>query len=782
MAYDRIYKLSDDLSIDQTYDTLLYNYRIEIDTGVEFEAIEATYQEVLDGIIHAFATYMQMPESEIAAMLSEVIGDNESYLDYFAENSNLVQTNRWVGEAGSMFTANLIKVLVEDDYLLSHQRHHADDPNAYTVHLTPGWYTVAHLRDSQATYYPVGFATIKKIEEKFLPDSYQDLKKIAPYIDIEVGDVSNYDTTKSYILGEVCKYGNRQYKCIVEQTQVGEFNENDWEEADVNYYYLYYRGISTPTGKVEITYDDFISHYEQGKQFRLWLGETEDIVYFDSNYFQLRYDDGFRTLHLRANFEGIQIDLYVPNNREHLPDRNIPYMTGGAVGAKYVIIDRKVPKDLICQYIRDKIAIAYQESSSSSVRPIIESEILPSYVIDNVTYTNVPQISYKSGSYLITLTICEPNKYNMKTSVLTGGISGQIMRSDGSSSIWDTFIKLQNDAPTYKQSIWVTKEGQNQFSVKLNLENEWIEIGNTSAMWCTLTESNNVYSCDKTPQEIYKAFMAGTPVYIKYMGLPIPVVNAVYNQQDDEYYINATITTVVGEELLGRQIGFDGTTWSIDFNDSFIVRGAGSLANIGKYLKATANGVMWDTPEGGGGTVDALDTEEMMELFADTGLTETAGLEYNEYAEDAQGDYIYDDELGNYRLLDQSDPDDFYVEDEEGDYVYDETLHEYRPYVEGDTGTRYSLRQRYDYVDSGLAGYVEYVEDKNGDYVWDEDTQTYILLDTTDPDAYYVEDEEGDYVYDETLHEYRLYVDGDTGTRYSLRTRYSVGDTYLITY
>lgn len=272
----------------------------------------------------------------------------------------------------------------------------------------------------------------------------------------------------------------------------------------------------------------------------------------------------------------------------------------------------------------------------------------------------------------------------------------------------------------------------------------WEAIG--GSIWCTLTESNNVYSCDKTPQEIYTAFTAGTPVYIKYMGLPIPVVNAVYNQQDDEYYINATITTIVGEELLGRQIGFDGTIWSIDFNDSFIVRGAGSLANIGKYLKATANGVMWDTPEGGGGTADALSNEEMMELFVDTGLNETAGLEYVEYTEDPNGDYVYDEELG-----------------------------EYRPYEEGDTGTRYS-------ADTGLAGYIEYVEDSNGDYVWDEDTQTFILLDTTDPDAYYVEDEEGDYVYDEMLQQYRLYVDGDTETRYSLRTRYSAGNTYLITY
>lgn len=204
------------------------------------------------------------------------------------------------------------------------------------------------------------------------------------------------------------------------------------------------------------------------------------------------------------------------------------------------------------------------------------------------------------------------------------------------------------------------------------------------------------------------------------------------------------------------------------------------MATLKRYNPTTQN---WEAVLGGGsGTVEALSDAEMMELFADTGINETAGLEYNEYAEDAEGIYIYDDELGDYRLLDQSDPDDFYVEDEEGDYVYDETLHEYRPYVEGDTGTRYSLRQRYDYVDSGLAGYVEYVEDPEGDYVYDEELYTQRLLDTTNPDDYYVEDEEGDYVYDETLHEYRLYVDGDTGTRYSLRTRYSVGNTYLITY
>ena len=172
-----------------------------------------------------------------------------------------------------------------------------------------------------------------------------------------------------------------------------------------------------------------------------------------------------------------------------------------------------------------------------------------------------------------------------------------------------------------------------------------------------------------------------------------------------------------------------------------------TAADNGKIAKVV-NG-HWDlgTESGGGGTVEALSNEEMMELFADTGINETAGLKYNEYTEDAAGIYIYDEDLSDYRLLDQSDPDDYYVENEEGDYVYDESLQEYRPYVEGDTGTRYSLRQRYNYVDSGFAGYVEYVEDKNGDYVWDEELQAY-----------------------------RLYEQGDMGTRYS------IGETYILIY
>lgn len=104
---------------------------------------------------------------------------------------------------------------------------------------------------------------------------------------------------------------------------------------------------------------------------------------------------------------------------------------------------------------------------------------------------------------------------------------------------------------------------------------------------------------------------------------------------------------------------------------------------------------------GGGETVNALDTEEMMELFADTGLTETAGVEYVEYTEDPNGDYVYDEELGEYRL-----------------------------YEEGDTGTRYS-------ADAGPAGYVEYVEDENGAYVWDEELQVYRLYEEGDTGTRY---------------------------------------------
>ena len=61
------------------------------------------------------------------------------------------------------------------------------------------------------------------------------------------------------------------------------------------------------------------------------------------------------------------------------------------------------------------------------------------------------------------------------------------------------------------------------------------------------------------------------------------------------------------------------------------------------------NGTAW-VEIGGGGTIEALPAEEMLELFAEKELISSPGLGYYEFTADPNGDYVYDNELHEYRL------------------------------------------------------------------------------------------------------------------------------------
>ena len=88
----------------------------------------------------------------------------------------------------------------------------------------------------------------------------------------------------------------------------------------------------------------------------------------------------------------------------------------------------------------------------------------------------------------------------------------------------------------------------------------------------------------------------------------------------------------------------------------------------------------------------------MLELLLENQIIETPSIEYTDYIEDANGDYLFDNTTKEWRLAEDGETGTHravnyllgyieYVEDANGEYLYDTTLKKYRLAESGETGT-----------------------------------------------------------------------------------------------
>lgn len=445
----RVYKISDNLNDDLNVRNIGISAHIIIGEGLPtIDLTDGTWIDFLNAVSEVAAPIMGVTVAQALEMFTQMTAEDQDI--YFNTNANLVQSSLWLNEIGSGF--ELIKVLEAGSY---------EVVGTYTpryLSLETGWYICVEYDSESGSYFsPVGKAETVKIDEKFMPDEYFEIKKALPYVDIEFGSVPDYSSSKTYNVGDVCTYYGYQYKCT--SSTSGNFDSNCWEkQEDSQYLYIYYKGTQN-----EVRYLDFINLYESGKQFRYWWAEIGGPYYFDLNF--VSYSQYFPNIHFRLTInEEFVWDLYIPPNRDYDDEKeathNLPYLVTNVFGGEYVEFVSGWQKERLVEYLSSGKTVLYRPTSSASDsrRYVITSWSISTQTYNAMAYPNTPKFTYTTpdGNRCI-VTYFASNIIQTTTHPCASYADhAKILKSTGSGdSTFGDLVSYSGNAPTDVATIWV---------------------------------------------------------------------------------------------------------------------------------------------------------------------------------------------------------------------------------------------------------------------------------------------------------------------------------------